>query len=54
MAARSRSAPVTAILNLRGRKENSGCTRRPLAQDFGVRARIGDLVGRGAGEMVGA
>ena len=27
--------------------------RRPLAQDFGIGARIGDLVGGSAGEMVG-
>ena len=27
--------------------------RRPLAQDFGIGPRIGDLVGGGAGEMVG-
>ena len=27
--------------------------RRPLPQDLGIEARIGDLVGRGAGEMVG-
>ncbi len=26
---------------------------RPLAQDFGIRPRIGDLVGRSTGEMVG-
>jgi hypothetical protein len=27
--------------------------RRPLAQDLGIGARIGRLVGGGAGEMVG-
>ena len=27
--------------------------RRPLPQDLGIGARVGDLVGGGAGEMVG-
>ena len=53
MAARSFGAPLIAILNLRGRNENSGMQRRPLPDDFRPGPRILDLVRRNPGELVG-
>ncbi len=52
IAARSSVAPVTAILNLRGRNANSGCKRAPLPQQFAIRARVDDLVGCNASQRV--
>jgi hypothetical protein len=45
-------APVIAILNLRGRYENSGCSDDHCRRISAYRPRIGDLVGGGAGELV--
>ena len=53
VAARSSCAPLTAILNLRGRNGELRVQRAPLAQDFAERPRVGDLVGGDAGERVG-
>ena len=53
VAARSSTEPLIAILNLRGRKANSGWKRRPLPYDLAHRARIDQLVVRDAGELVG-
>ena len=44
---------MTAILNLRGRNENSGCSDDHCRRISAIGARIGDLVGGDAGEMVG-
>ncbi len=44
---------VDGDLELARQKREFGMERRPLPHDFGVRARVGDLVMRDAGEMVG-
>ena len=49
VSARSSLAPLTAILNLRGRKANSGWKVLPLAQDLAQRARVEEFVGSDAG-----
>ena len=52
-AARSCGEPVTAILNLRGRYENSGCSVAHWRMYLAPRPRIFELVRRDAGEMIG-
>jgi hypothetical protein len=44
--------PLTAILNLRGRNANSGCSVLHWPQDLAVGSRVDDLVGGDAGEAV--
>ena len=44
---------VDGDLELARQEREFRMKRRPLPQDFGVRARVGDLVMRDAGEMVG-
>ena len=53
ITARSWAAPVMPTLNLRAEPVELRMVGRPLADQLGRRARILDLVGRGAGEMVG-
>ena len=43
---------VDGDLELARQEREFGMERRPLPQDFGVRARVGDFVMRDAGEMV--
>jgi hypothetical protein len=51
-AARSAVAPLTAILNLRGRKANSGCSVDHWRMSSHHGRGVDDLVGRDAGEGV--
>ena len=44
---------IDSDLELARQEREFGVKRRPLPQDFRVRARVGDLVMRDAGEMVG-